>query len=128
MSSRKIKTIEEFLNENKNIPDKYYTTSDVMTIDDFIEIEVDERENYDIEDVNEWIEKYNIDSNSKIIWVALEPHIAARYQMLAEDWDNAEKIYKENPHDYDVEIIDSNDGFLIPETDDGDLGFIFVYN
>ncbi len=110
--------------KNNNV---YYTTSSPMTIDEFIEIEVEERENYDIDDVNEWIVKYNIKPNTKIIWVALLPHIAARYEMGAEYWDDAEEIYNENPYDFNVKIISPNDGFLIPESDDGDEGFIFVY-
>lgn len=121
-----INDFKEYLNENIHNKN-YYTTSRPMTINDFIDIEVDDRGNYDIDDVNEWINKYNIQPNTKIIWVALEPYIAARYEMDVEDWDNAENIYNENPNDFNVKIIDSKDGFLIPETDDGDDGFIFVY-
>lgn len=119
-------TIREFVNKNVNNV-QYYTTSRPMTINDFIEIEVEERENYDIDDVNEWIDKYNIKPNTRIIWVALKPYIASRYEMSAEDWDNAEEIYNENPNDFNVKVINSMDGLLIPESDDGDEGFIFVY-
>ena len=122
-----VKTFKQFVNENINNTN-YYTTSIPMTINDFIEIEVEDRENYDIDDVNEWIDKYNINPNTEMIWVAEEPYIAARYEMNAEDWDNAEQIYNENPNDFNVEIINSNEGFLIPETDDGDGGFIFVFH
>lgn len=118
--------IKKILKEELN-PINYYTTSGPMSMDDFIDIEVEERENYDLDDVNEWIEKYDIKSNDNIIWVALEPHIAARYQMNSGDWDNAKEIYDRNPHDFDVKVIDSSKGFLIPETDDGDEGFIFVF-
>jgi len=118
--------IKKILKEEFN-PINYYTTSGPMTMDDFIDIEVEERENYDLDDVNEWIEKYDIKSNDDIIWVALEPHIAARYQMNGGDWDNAKEVYDGNPHDFDVKVIDSSKGFLIPETDDGDEGFIFVF-
>src|SRR5690554_5898563 len=94
-----INDFKEYLNENINNKN-YYTTSRPMTINDFIDIEVDDRGNYDIDDVNEWINKYNIQPNTKIIWVALEPYIAARYEMDGEDWDNAENIYNENPNDF----------------------------
>jgi hypothetical protein len=121
-------TIKEFLNEQTLLENvDYYTTSIPMKINDFIDIEVEERENYDIEDVNDWIKKYKIDTNDDLIWVALEPHIAARYQMGAEDWDNAKEIYEENPGRFDIETINSKRGFIIPETDDGDDGFIFVF-
>ena len=41
--------------------------------------------------------------------------------------DNAKQIYNLNPNEFDVQIINATDGFLIPETDDGDGGFIFVF-
>lgn len=104
----------------------YYTTSNPMTMSNFIALEVEERNNCDIEDVNYWIEKYGIAPQTQIIWVALHPHVAARYQMNAEDWCNAENVYNANPEQFDVKQIKGTDGFLIPETDDGDDGFIFV--
>ena len=48
-------TLNEFNNTTL-----YYTTSWIMNINKFIDIEVIERENYEIDDVNEWIEKYNV--------------------------------------------------------------------
>lgn len=120
-------TIKEYLNENNIQSKEYYTTSRPMTINDFIEIEVEDRDNYEIDEVNNWIKKYKITENDKLIWVAMKPHIAARYEMNAEDWDHAEEIYNKYPNDFNVKIIKSNKGFLIPETDDGDEGFIFVF-
>lgn len=117
---------KEYIVENYNNK-HYYTTSYPMSIKDFIKLEVKERDNYDIDEVKEWIKKYNIGKNDKLLWVALEPHIAARYQMNSEDWDNAKQIYNLNPNEFDVQIINANDGFLITETDDGDGGFIFVF-
>jgi hypothetical protein len=110
----------------EKVGDTYYTTSRVMNIEEFIDIEVNDRENYTIEDIKGWIEKYNINDNDSLIWVATEPYIAARYQMLAQDWDRAEEVYNENPDEYGVEIITATDGFIIPESDDGDNGYIFV--
>jgi len=106
----------------------YYTTSHPMDIDTFIEIEVQERQNYDIDEVNEWIKKYNINKNSKLLWVSKFPHIAARYQMLADDWNNSKDIYEKNPEEYKVIAIDSIGGILIQESDDGDDGYLMILN
>lgn len=111
----------------ENFNDNYYTTSRPMTINDFIEIEVKERNNYDVDEVNNWIKKYNITEDSILIWVTKKPHIAASYQMNASDWDNAEEIYNKNPNNYNVQTIKSNKGFLIPESNDGNEGFIFIF-
>ena len=81
---------KEYIVENYNNK-HYYTTSYPMSIKDFIKLEVKERDNYDIDEVKEWIKKYNIGKNDKLLWIALEPHIAARYQMNGEDWDNAKQ-------------------------------------
>lgn len=116
----------ELVVENSGSNTDYYTTAEPMSIDDFIEIEVEDRENYDIDDVNEWISKYKIESDTKLLWVATTPHIAARYQMPAEDWDNAKEIYEENPDDYKVETVSSKSGTIIEESDDGDDGFVFI--
>lgn len=119
--------IQNFLTESENNSKEYYTTSRPISIKDFIEIEVEERDNYDLSDVDDWIKKYKITENDKLIWVALKPHIAARYEMDSDDSENAEEVYNRNPSDFNVKLIKSDDGFLIPETNDGDGGFIFVF-
>lgn len=120
----KIKKVIDFINESKII--NYYTTSRPMKMENFIETEVEDRENYEIDDVEEWIEKYNIDENSKLLWVTTKPWIAARYEMSSDDWDNAEEIYNNNSNDYNVETISSKIGVIIDESDDGDDGFLML--
>ena len=105
---------------------KYYTTSNPITLNEFIETEVNDRENYEIDEVNNWIKKYKISTNDYLIWVSTKPHIAARYEMPASDWDNCEEIYNNNPEDYYINTIKSDDGILISESDDGDDGFLFI--
>lgn len=105
---------------------KYYSTSRAMPFSEFISIEVDERSNYEEEDVNLWKKKYGITDDSKVIWVALEPHIAARYQMDADDWKNAKELYEADPEKYEVDEYSSSKGTLIEESDDGDDGFVMV--
>lgn len=109
---------------------EYYTTAKIsFTIIDFIETEVEDRDNYDIKDVNEWISKYHIKKNDKLIWVATKPWIAARYLMNAADWDDAEKFYELNKEKYDKEInvYKANQGTIIEESDDGDGGYLFLF-
>lgn len=97
-----------------------------MTLGEFIKIEVRERENYDMSDIKQWQSKYKINRNTEVLWVATEPWIAARYDMMAQDWDNAEDVYNSNKSDYNVEEIDSSRGTIIEESDDGDGGYLMI--
>jgi hypothetical protein len=107
---------------------KYYTTGKEFDLNYFVETEVDERGNYELADVQAWVDKYLITENAKLLWVATEPHIAARYQMDASDWDNAKKIYEKNKSDYNVREIESSEGVIIAESDDGDDGYVMLLN
>jgi len=106
----------------------FYSTSSPITISEFIETEVDERGNYDIDDVNEWISKYGIKSNTNLIWVSDKPYIAARYSMPAEEWDDAEDIYNSDKDSYKVDIFTNDDGTIIDESNDGDDGYLMILN
>lgn len=110
---------------------EYYTTGNVYYFEEFIRDQVSDDEDdglYDPEFVQEWIEKYNIKDSDEVVWVALEPHIAARYQMIGEEWDDAKEIYEKNPDDYNVRTIKADEGRIIVESDDGDDGYLFIYN
>lgn len=111
---------------NPNEQKKYYSTSRIMPFSEFVEIEVEERSNYEEEDIKHWKKKYGITDDSKVIWVALEPHIAARYQMEPDDWDKAKELYEADPEKYEVDEYPTSKGTLIEESDDGDDGFIMV--
>ena len=103
---------------------EFFTTSQPINIQQFIETEVKERKNYSITDVKRWIKKYFLDQNSQLLWVTTKPWIAARYQMNATDWDDCENIYKKNPKKWKVRKIDN--GTIIKESDDGDEGFLMI--
>jgi hypothetical protein len=108
---------------------KYYTTATPISIEEFIETEVYDRENYDITEINNWIIKYNIPNNKEILlWVSTKPWIAARYTLPAEYWDNIKEIYLKNPSDFNIETIYKNDGTIINESNDGDDGYLMVLN
>ena len=104
----------------------FFSTSRPISLDEFIEIEVDERENYEIEDIEEWAYKYDLD-DKELIWVSPYPWIAARYEMSAEDWDDAKEIFLENPEDYEIYEYELTDGRqIITESDDGDDGYLMI--
>jgi hypothetical protein len=105
---------------------KFYSTSRPITLDKLIEIEVEERENYEIEDIEEWCYKYDLEGK-EMIWVSPYPWVAARYQMMADEWDNAKEIYEKNPDEYEVyEYILENENQIIIESDDGDDGYLMI--
>ena len=106
--------------ENANTDTVFYNShGQKMLFSEFIEIEVEERRNYPMRAVSRWMKKYNISPEDECIWVTKEPEHAFRYL----DWDQGRANYTvENLHH-----IRATDGFLIPESDDGDGGFLFVY-
>lgn len=121
MIVKKFKLFTESVNKD------YYTTSKPMNIETFIEIEVEERDNYSLEEVKKWIEKYNITNDTLLLWVTDKPYVAASYQMPSEDYCNAEEIYNSNPDDYDVQTIPQSTIIdIIEESDDGDFGYLAI--
>lgn len=123
-----IRMYNTFINENYyNSHGKYSTFAEIR------DIEVNERENYTIEDFDEWQNKYNINDDDEAIWVTNRKN-AYSYLVPTEFWyeirkssiKDIERLLK----DYDIEDtvvkINKKDGFIIPESDDGDNGYLFV--
>jgi hypothetical protein len=107
--------------------DWWYTTSQEMPFSEFIEIEVEERGNYEMEDVKQWMDKYGITEDTDVLWVARKPWIAWRYTLTADKWDNAEELYKQDmANAQEIEHVPSTNGVIVEESDDGDEGFIMV--
>uniref|UniRef100_A0A6M3XIG7 Defence against restriction A C-terminal domain-containing protein n=1 Tax=viral metagenome TaxID=1070528 RepID=A0A6M3XIG7_9ZZZZ len=106
----------------------YYTSTEPvfgkMTMKQFIETEIKERGNYTHAEVQNWIRKYNISENDLAIWVSPKKWVANRYNLLAEEWDKAEKVPESEMSVYEIK---GNEGFIIPESDDGDEGYLFVF-
>ena len=94
-----------------------------MPFSEFIEIEVIERENYSKKEVAGWCKKYGIKpTTDKCIWITENAHMAHRYNI------SPGADYESIPEDeLDVHEIDPKVGFIIPESDDGDEGFLFIY-
>lgn len=130
-----IKKYKLFLESNK---ETYYNShGSTMPFSEFIELEVEERENYEMEEVKEWMEEFNFDENSECIWVTKDKRDVYRYHLTADYWDEIDNggdinqmLEKEFGGSDNVEVYeyDSSDGVIIEDTDDGDGGFLFILN
>ncbi|MFH1637275.1 MAG: hypothetical protein ABIB71_02510 [Candidatus Woesearchaeota archaeon] len=104
---------------------EYYSSHEVpCSIKEFIELEVKERKNYSMAEVRRWMKRYGIRNEDKIIWVSDKKWVANRYNLGVDKWDNAQLISED---DMSVCTFTSDEGFIIPESDDGDDGYVFVF-
>ena len=87
--------------------DWYSSHAESMTMDEFISIEVEERDNYNQGDIDLWWEKYDIGLDDSVIWVT--------------DLENCVDLYCDlaDPVKIDVRLI-------IEESNDGDGGYLAV--
>lgn len=113
----------------------YYNSNGlVQTFTEIMKSE-SEKGNYSRTEFKDWARKYNIESYQKCIWVTPNKRQAISYQATSQDHDailydfsdNELKEYVESVGINNPYIIDNKFGFIIPESDDGDDGFIFVY-
>jgi hypothetical protein len=112
-----------FQKDNKR--NKWYNShGESYSFEDFIDVEVNERENYTKEDVNGWAKKYKIKNSDNVIWVTADKYIANSYNLAAEEYGNR---YSIPDKELNVVEIDGEKGFIIPESNDGDEGYLFVY-
>lgn len=96
-------------------------------------IEVFERENYDLADAEYWEDKYNMNDDTRVIWVTPSLNIAVSYMVDADEYDkiigmSQEKLLEyiaENDIDYPSGFT-KKDGIIILESDDGDQGFLMI--
>lgn len=100
----------------------YYSTWDTtMDFSKWLDIEVDERGNYTNEEILKWINKYNLHQKSQVVWVYTNKYDANSYNLLAEDY---KKRY--NINDEEIDVVEWTKGFIIPESNDGANGFLFI--
>ena len=97
------------------------------------EIEVKERGNYPMREVRKWEKKYGIKDDMPTIWLTNE-RMALTYGDGADMIDTILSLTDEELTAYmkaeDIEPPEKFDlsmGTLIPESDDGDDGYLFVY-
>jgi len=108
-----ITTINEFRKLNETI---YYSShGQTMKFSQFIELEVEDRQNYEMDDVQEWIDKYNIKDTDDCIWITPDKKVALNYSKM--NYSKDLTVYK----------INGNNGVLIEESDDGDDGYLFIF-
>lgn len=104
------------------------------TFADLRDIEANERGNYPIESFDQWQAKYDINDNDKAIWVTANPNMACRYLFPAEYWEELadmsmseiKRLARKEDIDIDLYEVTDKEGFIIPESDDGDEGYIFI--
>lgn len=115
-----ITTINEWRKFNESVT--YYNShGETMKFSEFIEIEVQDRENYPMEDVEEWMQKYGISMSDDCIWVTKDIDVARSYH-YDYDHENAE-----NNSELGVSEINGDSGFIIEESEDGDDKYLFIY-
>lgn len=124
----KAKGMDPVVREGQRPAKVYYTSSDPVfdkiTMGQFIETEVEERGNYTHTEVKKWMGKYGLSMNDLAIWVSPLKWVANRYTLLAQEWDKAKFIPES---EMNVSEIRSDEGFIIPESDDGEEGYLFVF-
>ncbi len=89
-----------------------------MTWAGFIQLEVEERGNYERTEVEDWAKKHGLVPDTQVIWASQKTWVANKYNLLAEDWDTAQDILEGEMSVYEVR------GTIIPESDDGDEGVL----
>ena len=103
----------------------YYTSAKPVSFHQLVETEVDDRGNYTHEQVNHWKKKYKIDDHDMAVWVSPKKWVANSYNLSSDEKEEAKNIPES---EMDITGIDSSKGFIIKESDDGDEGYIFVFN
>ena len=130
----------EFEGEQLLLNQTWYSSSTVHPWSRFLDTECWERDNYRYEDMKALESKYNLTDDSAVIWVSALPEVAASYMIGQGLRDNRDEEVKEDygfskadlktttfgqiyypPH---VEYVDDYQGTIIPETDDGDGGYL----
>ena len=125
-----IKKFNTFINESYyNSHGSYASWADIR------DIEVYDRENYTPEEFKEWQDKYDITDGDQVIWVTKNKKQAYAYLLPADYHDTVlnmsdrqiKMVLNKNGQNGDeLTEIKETDGFIIPESDDGDGGYLFV--
>lgn len=89
---------------------------------EFIIREILELENYTLSQVNKWMVDYKLSLDSRVMWVSTDKRIANRYNLSVAEWD-----LKVSDDELNIFTIDSNEGTLLKESDDGDKGYLFIF-
>lgn len=100
---------------------------------DFIELEIEERGNYTLDEFLAWQDKYGFADDAKLIWVTANPLMALSYETDAESKDDVDAGMSAEEFEEkwgvsvsDLAEFDETAGTIITESNDGDGGFLFV--
>jgi hypothetical protein len=125
-----MKTYQAFINERV-----YYNShGNFSSFFNIRQLEETERENYPKGTFDSWAEQYGISDDDSCIWVTKDKKQAYTYLlpsqyhdeiMSKEEWEVEEWIDDKRIEEKLYEV-DDKDGYIIPESDDGDGGFLFV--
>jgi hypothetical protein len=125
-----MKNYSSFINERV-----YYNShGEYAPFHEIRELEVYDRENYTPDEFEKWQKKYEITDGDMCIWVTKSKKQAYTYLLPAQyhddimgmdEWE-VKKWIDEEGIEEELHEIDDKDGFIIPESDDGDDGFLFV--
>jgi len=100
----------------------FWTTSRATSWSELIETEVEERGNYSTEEVEIWRKKYGLRPTDRVIWVSPSKAVAASYQVSSEEMESVRNLPEDQVDATEVR----QPGFIIPESDDGDGGYLYV--
>jgi hypothetical protein len=109
-------------------PITYYNShGEIASWNEIKDLEVSDRENYTTKQFNDWAKKYNIASSDKVLWVTPDKAMAHTYGQDAGIRDKILAMSDKQLNDLgEIYKTDSSKGFIIPESDDGDNGYLFV--
>jgi len=125
-----IKNYISFINERT-----YYNShGEYAPFYEIRELQVYERDNYPRETFDEWQKKYNIKDEDLCIWITKSKKQAYTYLLPAAYYDDiisktdkeVEQWIEREGITSELYEINDKDGFIIPESDDGDNGFLFI--
>jgi len=99
------------------------------------DIEVFERENYELAEVEKWEECYDLTPSTPVIWVTDSLNMAVSYMADASEFDEIIQMSEEKLLKYIIEndlsdpsTFTVKDGTIIPESDDGEHGYLMILN
>jgi hypothetical protein len=130
-----IKNFNSFIDESLFSSQKKYYNShgQFSSFHEIRDIEVYDRENYTPEEFQAWQDKYEISDGDQVIWITDNKKQAYAYLLPADYHDEIHNMsigkiksaLKKEDIDDDIKEI-KDKGFIIPESDDGDNGYLFV--
>lgn len=126
------RTQEQYRNVYEEGGVLYNSHGNPMSWNEFIQIEVRERENYSIKEVKGWASKYGIKPETMVIWVTKDPKQALFYIAQAQSYNDVKNLtlaefeQKWGVSSSSLYTYSPEDGFVIEESNDGDGGFLFV--